>query len=153
VPFRVVVLVPLCLALWLWRPEMGMPLTLSALPLLLLSIALAWALNFLAQIAFGALAFFLDQSLGIFNVWFALWSLLSGYLFPLALLPGAIGGVVELLPFRGMLAVPTEIAAGQLVGLAAIEAVALQAGWVALFALGARAMWRAGVRRYEAFGA
>ncbi len=153
IPFRVVILVPLVGALFLWRPAMGVPLTLEAVPLLLVSIALAWAMNFAAQVAFGALAFFLTQSLGLFNVWFSLWAILSGYLFPLDLLPPTLAQVVGLLPFRSMLAVPTELAAGQLVGGDALGAVGLQAAWTVVFIVGARAMWRAGVRRYEAVGA
>lgn len=153
VPFRVVVLVPLVAALWLWRPEIGMPLALANAPLLVVSIVLAWALNFLAQVAFGALAFFWEQSLGIFNVWFALWSLMSGYLFPLELLPPGLAYAAHLLPFRSMLAVPTEIAAGQLGGAEALAAVGMQLAWSVVFFALARTMWRAGVRRYEAFGA
>lgn len=153
VPFRILVLIPLVAALWWWRPSMGLPLTLEGALLLPLALALGWAMNFLAQVAFGALAFFLEQSLGLFNVWFALWALLSGYLFPLDLLPAPLARIVVWLPFRSMLATPTEIAAGQLTGMAAIEAVALQAGWTIVFALVASAMWRAGVRRYEAYGA
>ncbi len=152
-PFRIVVLIPLVAALWWWRPSMGMPLTLEGALLLPLALGLGWAMNFLAQVAFGALAFFVEQSLGLFNVWFAIWALLSGYLFPLDLLPAPLARVVVLLPFRSMLATPTEIAAGQLTGVAAVEAIALQAGWTIVFALVARAIWRAGVRRYEAFGA
>jgi ABC-2 type transport system permease protein len=153
IPFRIVVLVPLVLALWLWRPDMGFGLRLVEVPLLVVSIALALAMNFLVQLAFGSLAFFLEQSLGLFNVWFALWSLLSGYLFPLDLFPPAVAPVVKALPFRGMLAVPTEIAAGQIHGAEALEAVAVQLGWTLVIFVVARAIWRAGVRRYEAFGA
>lgn len=152
-PFRIVVLVPLVAVLWLWRPSMGMPLAWSGLPLLAVAIALGWAMNFLAQVAFGALAFYAEQSLGLFNVWFSLWALLSGYLFPLELLPPVVERVVVLLPFRSMLATPIEIAAGRLVGMAAVEAVALQLFWTVVFLLVARAAWNAGVRRYEAYGA
>ena len=152
-PFRLVVMMPIAVALWLWRPEMGMFIEARALPLCMLSIALAWAMNFLAQTVFGALAFFAEQSLGLFNVWFSLWALLSGYLFPLELLPSWARTIVWYLPFRSMLAVPTEIAAGQLGGAEALLEVGVQAIWVVLFFFAARAMWRAGVRRYEAFGA
>jgi ABC-2 type transport system permease protein len=153
IPFRVAVLVPICGLLLLWRPELVDISPLSRLPLAMLSIALAWAMNFAAQVAFGALAFYLDRSLGLFDVWFSLWALLAGYLFPLALLPAGIFAVVRLLPFRSMLAVPTEILAGQLAGSEALAAVALQAGWLVVFVFVARAVWGAGLRRYGAFGA
>ncbi|MCA9617620.1 MAG: ABC-2 family transporter protein [Myxococcales bacterium] len=153
IPFRILVLIPLVAALWLWRPEMGMPLTLEGALLLPLSLALGWAMNFLVQVAFGAVAFWVDQSLGLFNVWFALWALLSGYLFPLSLLPGPLAQIAILLPFRSMLATPTEIAAGQLTGPAALQALALQTFWTLVFFAIARATWNRGVRHYEAFGA
>jgi ABC-2 type transport system permease protein len=152
-PFRIAVLLPLCALVALWRPDMGVPLALGEVPLLAVSLALAWAMNFFAQVAFGSLAFFVGQSLGLFNVWFALWALCSGYLFPLGLLPAKLATAAAALPFRGMLAVPTEIAAGQLVGRAALCDIAVQLCWTVVFALAARALWRAGVRRYEAVGA
>ena len=152
-PFRVVVLVPLVVGLWLWRPEMGIGLALRDVPLLCFSIAVAWAMNFAAQVAFGSLAFFLQSSLGVFDVWFALWALLSGYLFPLSLLPEPYASIVHVLPFRGMLAVPVEIGAGQLTGTDALAAVGLQVAWCAVLMLAGRALWNAGVRRYEAYGA
>lgn len=152
-PIRVVVLIPLLLLIWLWRPGMGIQLTPDHLPILALSVPLAWATNYVVQCTFGSLAFWVDQSLGLYNVWFGIWSLFSGYLLPIELLPPGFAEVAHWLPFRAMLSVPIEIAAGMLRGTAALEALALQAFWLAVALLVLRAVWRRGVGRYEAYGA
>ena len=152
-PIRILVLIPLLFLIWLWRPGMGIALTLDHVPLLAISVPLAWAMNYLVQATFGCLAFWVDQSLGLFNVWFGLWSLFSGYLLPIELLPPGFAEVARWLPFRAMLSVPIEIAAGMLRGAAAFEAIGLQLLWLAVAVLLLRGVWRRGVRRYEAYGA
>ena len=59
------------------------------LALLVPSIALAWLITFAILFAIGALAFFLTQTMAIANLYFGLFSLFSGYLMPLELLPRA----------------------------------------------------------------
>ena len=87
-PFRAVVLVPILGVIVWWRPAAWAGVPWEALPWLALSLALGWGINFLVQVSFGSIAFLIDRSLGLWHIWFGLWSLLSGYLFPLALLPG-----------------------------------------------------------------
>ncbi|GMV40662.1 MAG: hypothetical protein AMXMBFR64_23780 [Myxococcales bacterium] len=152
-PIRVVVLVPLLLLIWLWRPGMGVHLTLDHAPLLAASIAMAWATNYLVQCTVGALAFWVDQSVGIYNVWFGLWSLFSGYLLPIELLPAGFAEAAHWLPFRAMLGVPVEIVAGMLRGADALGAMALQGAWLLVAWLVLRLVWARGLRRYGAFGA
>ncbi len=152
-PMRVVLLVPLVLAVWAWRPEMTLPVGPGGLALAVVSLALGWLLNLLVQVAFGCLAFFFTQSLGLFGVWFGLWALLSGYLFPLELLPGGLRALVHWLPFRATLGVPVEILTGGLRGADAWAGVALQVAWVVVAWAVAAFAWRRGVRHHEAVGA
>lgn len=152
-PLRMAMLVPLVAVLVAWRPEMS--LSLGPLTLLVgaASIALGWLLNLLIQVCFGCLAFRLEQTMGLYMVWFGLWALLSGYLFPLELMPEGVRGVVELLPFRATLGVPVEVLSGGLAGRAALGGLAFQLAWVVAVGLLARWAWRRGIRRYEAYGA
>lgn len=152
-PIRLLVLIPIVGALTLWRPALVGALDPASLPALALSLVLAWGLNFGVQLCFGCLAFHLDQSVGLFKVWFGLYALASGYLFPLALLPEWARALCEQLPFRAMLAFPVEIATGRVAGPALLQGLALQAAWLAATLLLARWLWQSGVRRYEAFGA
>lgn len=152
-PLRVVVLVPLVGLLVAWRPEMlGWP-GAAALGLGLLGTALAWALNFTVQAIFGALAFWLKQSNGLYMVWFGLWALLSGYLFPLELLPPGPRAWVVWLPFRYMLATPVEALSGLSTPGEALGALAAQLGWLAVGVALLGVVWRRGLRHYEAVGA
>ena len=154
VPFRLVVMIPLVGLLWLWRPEMRFGLSLAALPPLVLSLALAWVMNFAIQCSFGCLAFWMGQSIGIFGVWFGLWSLFSGYIIPIDLLPGGIADVAAYLPFRALLSAPVEIALGRTSGASALgTTLALQVFWAGVAVLIARAVWTRGIARYEAYGA
>ncbi|MCB9760703.1 MAG: ABC-2 family transporter protein [Alphaproteobacteria bacterium] len=152
-PFRLVVLVPLLGLLVLWRPEFAFIPDPTALALGVTAVALAWAINFASQVAFGALAFRLQQSLGLFNTWFGLSMLLSGYLFPLELAPRWARPVLNALPFRAMVATPVETLTGLRGPAEALQAVGVQALWLGFFTALAALLWRRGIRHYEAVGA
>jgi ABC-2 type transport system permease protein len=121
--------------------------------LLLLSLPGAWILTFFVLVMIGSCAFWIDRSMGLFDVYLGVFSVLSGYLVPLALMPGWIQVVAEHAPFRYMLSVPVEILIGRLEGGEAATQVAIQWGWALAAMIGAHLVWRAGIRRYEAFGA
>lgn len=152
-PFRALALIPLVVALVLWRPEMRVAPGVAEAALGVLAVGLAWAINTAVQVCFATLAFWLDQSTGLYTVWFGLWALLSGYLFPLELLPGWARTVVELLPFRCTLGAPVELLTGATTGAAAGGLVLLQLAWLTFFVVLAGALWRRGVGHYEAYGA
>lgn len=152
-PIRLVVLLPLLVALLLWRPELWLTPDPLALALFGVSVVLAWTLSFLVQAAFGVLSFWVDQSMGLFGVWYAFWALLSGYVAPLSLFPEAWQGGIRWLPFRAMLATPIEILGGFVEPAAALPDVAAQVAWTGVALALVAWLWRRGVRRYGAFGA
>lgn len=152
-PFRMVVLAPLLAALVAWRPELLKVPSLGAFGLFLVSVSLAWMMSFLVQALFAMVAFWLDQSMGLFGVWFAAWGLLSGYVAPTAMFPDWIQPVLDWLPFRGMLGLPVEILGGFLGVREALPEVGIQLGWVAVLGALAVFTWKRGIRRYGAFGA
>lgn len=152
-PMRLLVLAPMLLALVAWRPELLAMPEPWALLLFLPSVFLAWVLGFLVQALFGLLAFWLDQSQGLFGVFFSVWMLLSGYLAPLALFPPSLHSALTWLPFRGMLAAPVELLAGMQTLEGALLDLGIQLGWCGLAAAGVALLWRRGIRRYGAFGA
>lgn len=151
-PFRIAVLSPLVLAIVAWRPDLFVLPSLLQAALFAPSIALAWLMGFLVQAIIGTSSFWLDRSDGLFGLWFAAWSLLSGYIAPLAFFPEGWQQVLHWLPFRYMLAVPVELLGGFLEPADAAWAIAGQVAWTALFAVVATATWRVGLRRYGAFG-
>lgn len=153
IPFRVLVLLPIVGALLLWRPELWASPSAASLALFALTVTFAWTLAFLVQACFGLLAFWFDQSLGLFGVWFAAWSLLSGYIAPLAVFPESMQPILRWLPFRGMLALPVELLGGFVTPSQALPDVGIQLGWVVVLGALALTLWRRGLQRYGAFGA
>jgi ABC-2 type transport system permease protein len=150
VPWRMLVLAPILVGLGMWRPDVAF---LPSLPTILgfgASVVLALLVGWFVQCVFGLLAFWVDQSTGLFQVYFFVWGLLGGYIVPLPLLPPSIGRVAMFLPFHATLGAPVEIA----LGLAPIGPTLLvQAGWAVVLAALASLVWQRGLRRYGAVGA
>jgi ABC-2 type transport system permease protein len=153
VPLRALIALPVAIILLLStaRPVLAdSPLELA---LFGASLAGAWLLTFSIMVAIGALAFWIQRSMGIFDIYWGVFAVLSGYLVPLPLMPRWIQSVADASPFPYMLAAPVELLIGQAEGDAAIRLVATQYAWAAGLLLVAFATWRAGIRRFEAYGA
>lgn len=116
------------------------------------SIAGAWLLNFLIMACIGCLAFFAESATSVFEVWLGAWMVLSGYLLPLALFPPWVRAANAWLPFRMMLDLPVSLLLGRLDGAAALQGMATQWAWILGMGTLALLLWRAGIRRYQAFG-
>ena len=121
-------------------------------PLWIVSLAGSWLLVFVLNVAIGALAFFMESSNKVMDIWFALFFVLSGYLIPIELFPPSARAVVDLLPFRYQIGLPVEILTGAYDRSGALWMIARQWGFVALFGALTAWIWRQGIRRFEAYG-
>lgn len=151
-PLRVLISLPLVGgAVWAVGPERFThdPLLLALFPVTVLG---AWLITFLAQALIGALAFRVDNSSALFELWLGLYALLSGYLVPLELFPSWLHGVVSWLPFRYMLAFPVELVVGLTPRAQALLGLCVQWAFIAGLGLATRLAWRSGLRRFSAFG-
>ncbi|HTU61864.1 MAG TPA: ABC transporter permease, partial [Polyangiales bacterium] len=88
----------------------------------------------------------------LYDLWLALYTVLSGYVVPLELFPPQLGAAVHVLPFRFMLAVPVENMVGLMAREQALHALLWQWTYVLGFAFGAAGLWRIGIRRFAAYG-
>ncbi len=113
----------------------------------------AWLLSFFIQYMNGLLAFWITQAVAVFDLWFGLWSLFSGYLIPLDLMPRVVQDLAFWLPFRYQLAVPLEIILGRLQGADLWIGLGMQLAWIAIAYVLSRMMWQRGLRKYSAVGA
>jgi ABC-2 type transport system permease protein len=130
----------------------------------ILSLPAAWALNFLSMAIIGMLAFYIESALGLFYAWLGLFTLFSGYLVPLSLMPPWLRGLAAVLPFRYQLDVPVKIVLGwpdasqggardTAAGIAlAYQHLGIQYAYVLVLSVAAALLWRAGLRRFAAFG-
>lgn len=126
----------------------------ARLALFALSLVGAWLLTFWTFVVIGALAFFLEKSMALVEVYFGLFMLLSGYLVPLDLMPPWLGDLARWLPFQYMLGTPVELLIGRMPDVSsAAGAVAAQWAWASATMAAGVLVWRAGIRRFEAYGA
>lgn len=152
VPFRTVVVLPIAVILLVSSGASVLTTEPLQLALLVPSLVLAWALTFTTMFMLGCFAFFMTKSMSLLSLYFLLFSLLSGYLLPIPLLPWWIRDVAEVLPFRFMLSAPIELMTRSLSGTELVALFAGQLGWaIAMLVL---SLWafRRGVRRFEAVG-
>lgn len=152
IPFRSFIALPVALVLLASSGASAVSTEPLQLVLVVPSIAMAWLITFAILFAIGALAFFLTQTMAIANLYFGLYSLFSGYLMPLELLPPWIHDLARWLPFRFMLSAPVELLTRSLTGEDIAALFAGQLAWTAASLALALGVWRAGVRRFEAVG-
>jgi ABC-2 type transport system permease protein len=122
------------------------------LGLFALSLLGAWLINFFTMATIGSLAFFLESSTSLFEIWLVAFMLLSGYLVPLELFPPWLRALTAALPFRYTVAFPVETLIGLLGIGEALRQLAVQWAYVAGCAAAALLAWRAGIKRFSAFG-
>lgn len=115
-------------------------------------IAGAWVMTFVMMSLIGACAFFVDSAYSLWEVWFALFTVFSGYLLPLELFPDWLRDISFWLPFRYLLALPVEAMIGRLDLADCLIGLAVQAGWLVVLFAALRVTWSTGMRRFAAFG-
>ena len=124
----------------------------SLLAIFFLSLVGAWCINFFAMTLIGSLAFYLESATSVFELWLITFMMLSGYVVPLELFPGWARNVAQVLPFRYTLGFPVEVVTGLLDVHVATHQLAVQWVWAAGIAIAGILAFRAGVRRFGAFG-
>jgi len=77
---------------------------------------------------------------------------LSGHMFPLDMLPEPWGRLVDLLPLKYLAYFPAAVFLGKVPEDELLGELCIEAGWIVLFAVTARAMYHRGLRRYSGYG-
>jgi ABC-2 type transport system permease protein len=151
VPLRSLVALPVTIGLLL---SAGGELVVrdARLGLFALSLAGAWLLSFFLLLLIGTFSLFIERSVAVMDVYLGVFAVLSGYMLPVQLLPDWVERAAGATPFPYLLGVPVEILLGFHGAGACARLVAIQWLQAALVAGLALAVWRAGVRRHEAFG-
>nr|WP_276610823.1 ABC-2 family transporter protein [Kineococcus siccus] len=122
------------------------------LVLFAVSVVLAFVTKALLVFLGSLLMFWTTNGLGVMWSLQALIQVLSGGVVPLSLLPSAVGAVVEVLPFRGVVWTPVGIYLG-LGGLGrGVALLGLQALWVCVLWFAAGRAWRRAFAAVEVQG-
>ena len=122
------------------------------LALAVVSAVLALPLRFAVVYATGLVTFWTHNYVGVQAGRIALVLLLSGGLVPLAFYPDWLRITASVLPFAGMAATPAMIYVGQLRGLPALGAIAVQLIWVVVLWWLTRALWEWASRKLTVHG-
>lgn len=117
-----------------------------------LSVIGAFLITFLVHVAIGCLSLYMESSLKVLDVWFALYLVLSGYLIPVALFPPWLRTINELLPFRYVIGYPVELITAHHDRAMALQMLGRQWVWVLIAGLIATLLWKRGLRRFAAYG-
>jgi ABC-2 type transport system permease protein len=145
------VVIPATILLTLFfRPEFDAPLwaMLAFLP----AVVLAFLLRFLFSYMLALSAFWTTRIDALNQTYFVAELFFAGQIAPLSLLPGPLQTIARALPFRWGLSFPVELFLGRLSPQEALTGTLAQLVWIAVTLVGLRLIWRAGVRRYAAFG-
>lgn len=144
--------IPLALFIASLHEYFVLPPSWGTFGLFLVSTAMTALLQFFLSYTMALLAFWVLEVSTFIFVLYAFEYLASGHLFPLDILPPAIGQVLSFTPFPYQLFFPVSVYLGKVTGPELWQGLAVQAGWV-LAAYGlARWMFRRGIKHYEAVG-
>ena len=154
-PLRALFASPILLVIVFWVGAEA-PLYERSWLLSFASLAGAWLLLFAVSVMMGVSAFWMESQQSVFMIWQTFFSVLSGYIVPIELFGAQAAWLVTLskaLPFYYSLGFPVRAMLGQIPASEVAWSLLIQWGYALVFLWAAIAMFKAGVRRFEAFGA
>jgi ABC-2 type transport system permease protein len=150
--YTIVTLPVLLVIFFALRSYLAWPSSWTTWAWTILSILLAAMLQFLISYSVAMLAFWMLEISTVVFIIYSFEYFLSGHMFPLAFMPEWVRGILKLSPFPYELYFPIAIFMQQVKGTELRDGLLIQAGWVLLIYLGASALWRGGLRKYQAVG-
>lgn len=152
IPLRVAVAIPVALIMLAATGAGHLPSSVAMWALWILAVIGGWLITFLAGVCIGALCFFMESSLKLMDVWLASYMVFSGYLIPIELFPPAMVRVLDWLPWRYQIGFAVETMTGRYSLSQALPILGAQWAWVVGLAVLASVLWKAGVKRFAAYG-
>lgn len=138
------------MVVWL-KPDLSHdPLTIL---LFCVSLVFSFLMRFVFVYALGMIVFWTTRVSAVFNLYFALETILSGRLVPQALLPTWAQQLAVWLPFRWSFGFPIEIIIGKLSIPQILQGMGIQVLWGIIATVAFMVLWHAGIKRYSAVGA
>ena len=120
---------PICIPLVWVAGGLGLPASITALVLYVVSFFLAFCFNLLITTLLSLSAFWLVETYGVVVIYTFVSRLVSGAFIPLWFLPVGFRTVAGALPFQATAFIPASVFVGHLTGSAAFRALLVQTGW------------------------
>ncbi|HUY33515.1 MAG TPA: ABC-2 family transporter protein [Pirellulales bacterium] len=143
---------PFALVFFLCRgyfPGWPGPATLVAFAL---SLIMAFLLGFFLEATLGTLGFWFLEVSSLLFVYMLFNFFFSGHMFPIDMLPGVWGQIVEHLPLKYLAYFPAAVFLGKVEGTELVRELGIEVGWLAFFIVAGRMALNRGYRRYSGFG-
>lgn len=150
--YTLVTLVPVGLAFFWFREFIVWPKSWATWPLFLLSTGMAAGISFLIAYTLALMAFWILEISTIVFILYSFEYFLSGQTFPLDIMPDWFQAILRWLPFPYELFFPVQVFLERLSGAELRAGLAIQATWLLALWLLAQAVWRRGIRHYQATG-
>jgi len=116
------------------------------------ALAMAFLLGFFLEATIGMIGFWFLEVSSLLFVYMLFSFFFSGHMFPIDMLPGVWGTLVELIPLQYLAYFPAAVFLGKVTGPELVRGLYTQFCWVLIFMLLSRLAFRRGVRRYSGFG-
>ncbi|GAP93549.1 ABC transporter permease [Leptolyngbya sp. NIES-2104] len=147
IPFAMLLII---LFFFLYPSAIWVP-SFATVILFVLSIALAFTLNFLIQYTLALLAFWTERASSLQEFWFLFYLFLSGVIAPLEVFPPVVRMIALFTPFPYLVNFPANILVGLPTNI--IQGFLVMIGWSAGFFVLNRWLWRQGLKQYSGMGA
>ncbi len=152
--FKALVLAPMIGVLgWFLRDSFSIAMSFWRWASLATSVFLAALLVYALDVIFGSLAFWIDDVSGVERGRSLASLVFAGRIVPLVLMPEWTRGFMDVQPFRFTVSFPLEMLVGNLSRDQLVAGFGAQIGYLVLFSVLARWIWRRGLRSYIAVGA
>jgi len=116
------------------------------------SLVMGFLLGFFLEATLGMLGFWLLEVSSLLFVYMLFSFFFSGHMFPIDMLPGIWGQIVEALPLKYLAYFPAAVFLGKVQGQELAVALWVELAWVAFFMVASRVALNRGYRRYSGFG-
>lgn len=124
----------------------------ATLAAFVLSLVLSFLLGFFLEATLGMIGFWFLEVSSLLFVYMLFNFFFSGHMFPIDMLPGVWGELVQLLPLKYLAYFPAAVFLGKVQGPELARELCLELGWVLFFAAACRLALGRGFHRYSGYG-
>lgn len=113
---------------------------------------LGHAVSISVVLMLSMVALFIQEAVAVFEMYYVPQLFLSGYLFPVAVMPEWAGKVALALPFYYTTGLPVDVVVGRVKPEQAVPLIGVQVLWIIGAALATKLLWHRGLRHYTGIG-
>jgi ABC-2 type transport system permease protein len=117
-----------------------------------LAVLLGHCVSISVVLMLGMVALFTQEAIAVFELYYVPQLFLSGYLFPISVMPVWVQKLAHVLPFYFTTGVPIELFVGRLTPAQAWPLIGGQVLWILVSTMATRLLWAKGLKYYSGIG-